>query len=201
MNKYYQEHRKEILKRAKRHYYKNRNKYILWHKKWRKAYKDHIKKYRKEYYWKNRKRNLDYNKMYYIKNKKKRLEKNKQWRTKNKNYYNNYMANRRRKDIYYRLLDNLRSRLYLILKGKRKYQTTKKLVGCSLKILRLHLEKKFKKKMNWNNYGRGKNKWVIDHIIPCIKFDLRKKSEQRKCFNYKNLQPLWWKDNLSKGKL
>ena len=42
-------------------------------------------------------------------------------------------------------------------------------------------------------------KWHIDHKIPCASFDLRKVSEQKKCFNYKNLQPMWAIDNLRKG--
>jgi len=49
--------------------------------------------------------------------------------------------------------------------------------------------------MSWNNHGE----WHIDHIKPCTSFDLSKLSEQKKCFHYKNLQPLWAKDNLSKG--
>jgi len=49
--------------------------------------------------------------------------------------------------------------------------------------------------MSFSNYG----KWHIDHIIPCARFDLRKPNEQKKCFNYKNLQPLWAFDNLSKN--
>ena len=32
-----------------------------------------------------------------------------------------------------------------------------------------------------------------------VRFDLSKKEEQLKCFNYKNLQPLFAKDNLSKA--
>ncbi|GAF80419.1 unnamed protein product, partial [marine sediment metagenome] len=37
------------------------------------------------------------------------------------------------------------------------------------------------------------------HINPCAKFDLSKPEEQQKCFNYKNLQPLWAKDNIRKS--
>jgi hypothetical protein len=51
--------------------------------------------------------------------------------------------------------------------------------------------------MTWQNYGYYG--WHIDHIKPCASFDLRKPSEQRKCFHYSNLQPLWAKDNLQKS--
>ena len=51
--------------------------------------------------------------------------------------------------------------------------------------------------MSWSNHGVWG--WHIDHIIPLSSFNLRKKEEQKKAFNYKNLQPLWAEDNLSKG--
>jgi hypothetical protein len=51
--------------------------------------------------------------------------------------------------------------------------------------------------MSWSNWG--KFGWHIDHIRPCASFDLSKKSEQLKCFNYSNLQPLWAVENLKKG--
>ena len=49
--------------------------------------------------------------------------------------------------------------------------------------------------MSWDNMG----KWHLDHIKPCKTFDLSKQEEQLKCFNYKNIQPLWATDNLKKG--
>lgn len=58
-----------------------------------------------------------------------------------------------------------------------------------------YLTKKFKKGMTLENYGQ----WHVDHIIPCASFDLTKKSEQKKCFHYTNLQPLWAIENLMKG--
>jgi hypothetical protein len=51
--------------------------------------------------------------------------------------------------------------------------------------------------MSWSNYG----KWHVDHIKSCASFDLSKEDEQRKCFHYTNLQPLWAEENLSKGKI
>jgi hypothetical protein len=61
--------------------------------------------------------------------------------------------------------------------------------------LRDYLEAKFTEGMTLDNHG----KWHIDHIKPCASFDLLHKKQQRKCFHYKNLQPLWAHENLSKG--
>jgi hypothetical protein len=47
--------------------------------------------------------------------------------------------------------------------------------------------------MTWDNYGE----WHIDHIIPLS--SAKTESELIDLFNYKNTQPLWAKDNLSKG--
>ena len=49
--------------------------------------------------------------------------------------------------------------------------------------------------MTWKNYG----KWHIDHIKPFASFDLTEPKQQKLVCNYKNLQPLWAKENLSKG--
>ena len=62
--------------------------------------------------------------------------------------------------------------------------------------LKLHLENQFVDGMNWNNYG--KNGWHIDHIKPCASFDLTDPKQQKICFHYTNLQPLWAIDNLIK---
>lgn len=59
------------------------------------------------------------------------------------------------------------------------------------------MQLQFKDGMNWGNYNY--NGWHIDHIKPCALFDLSKEEEQKKCFHYTNLQPLWGIDNLKKG--
>lgn len=71
------------------------------------------------------------------------------------------------------------------------------LIGCSIEHLKEHIEKQFVEGMNWENwsfYG-----WHIDHIRPIASFDLSDPAQVKECFHYSNLQPLWAKDNLSKG--
>jgi len=41
--------------------------------------------------------------------------------------------------------------------------------------------------------------WHVDHIKAVANFDLEDEEEQKKCFHYTNLQPLWAEDNLKKG--
>jgi hypothetical protein len=68
-------------------------------------------------------------------------------------------------------------------------------IGCSIEHLKDYLQSKFENGMTWENYG----KWHIDHIRPCASFDLTDIEQQKICFNYKNLQPLWAEDNFKKS--
>jgi hypothetical protein len=63
--------------------------------------------------------------------------------------------------------------------------------------LRSHLESKFTDDMSWDNYG----KWHIDHIKPDSWFTYSSVEDQdfKDSWALSNLQPLWAKDNLSKG--
>ena len=84
----------------------------------------------------------------------------------------------------------------------KKYQQKKtdsslEYLGCSIEELSEHLEKSFTGIMSWENHGVFG--WHIDHIRPVSSFDLSKEDDVKTCFSYKNLQPLWWEDNLKKG--
>jgi len=106
-----------------------------------------------------------------------------------------HQKNRLKSDISFRLRHNLRVRIHDVIKYNYKSASTMQLIGCSIEKLKEHLQRQFRLGMTWNNYGQ----WEIDHIKPCIFFDLSKLEEQNKCFNYKNLQPLWMKENRSKS--
>ena len=98
-------------------------------------------------------------------------------------------------NVQHRISKNLRTRIWEVLKRNVKSGSTIDLMGCKPSDLMRHLETKFQIGMIWENYGS----WHIDHIIPCSYFDLTNPEEQAKCFHYTNLQPLWAKENLSKG--
>lgn len=103
------------------------------------------------------------------------------------------LQKRRDEDPKYRVMMALHCRLYMAVKEKT--GKTVELTGCSKEDLINHLESKFIEGMTWENYGE----WHIDHIRPCASFDLEDPEEQRKCFNWTNLQPLWAQDNIRKG--
>jgi hypothetical protein len=138
---------------------------------------------------------------------KKKLQKSlipKQKKIKDKNYKPAHKLKRKEKerlqrqtDLNFRMLGNLRTRIYHAMKKDTKGKKTKELLGCSIQEFKIYLESKFREGMSWDNYG--KYGWHIDHIIPCSSFDLKDIEQQKICFHYTNLQPLWAKDNLSKG--
>jgi hypothetical protein len=165
----------------------------------------------KLYYINNKTKILKYHKLYNILNKekiKRYREINKEklkikcalYRKKNKTriskQHTDYHLNRLKTDINYKLAHNLRGRIWHALKNNIKSIHTIELLGCSIDFLKQHLESQFKPGMSWNNYGFYG--WHIDHIKPCIVFDLSKPEEQRKCFHYTNLQPLWAEENIKK---
>jgi hypothetical protein len=91
----------------------------------------------------------------------------------------------------------LRQRVYQAIKAQRSYKggRTQELIGCSYEALRRHLAAQFLPGMSWENHGE----WEIDHIRPCASFDLTNPVQQRECFHYSNLQPLWRRENRRKG--
>lgn len=160
--------------------------------------KDKIKKQRKGKYLKYSKDYYESHKDYFEKYRLQNQEHYTKWRKENRKKLNEYRNNKMKTDIGFRISANLRSRLSTLLSRNKfeKSNSTLKLLGCTLEELKLYLESKFQKGMTWENYGE----WHIDHIKACSKFDLSKSSEQKKCFHYSNLQPLWKVDNLKKNK-
>lgn len=197
-HKYYEQNKEKIKARASL-YSKTHRKQINklsreWYRKNPSRERSHAA------YLRRRDKSLAYSKKYQKSHKDELYESAKEWRKRNKQKWTEIRLRhyvKRRTVPSGRIEDSLRSRLYLMISNHIKSASVLNLTGCSLEFLVGYLEAKFKKGMSWENYGI--HGWHIDHIKPCCKFDLSKEEEQRKCFNYTNLQPLWAKENLSKG--
>lgn len=172
--------------------------------------KEKRKKYKQEYFQKNKEKILkkkqeyrknnpekykESTKKYYEKTKDVQKEKKKKWINENRELYNSYWTNRKKNDILFKLIANMRSRVcnYLKLLNITKKNKTIDIIGCNPKELKEHLENQFLEGMSWEN----RNEWHIDHIIPLS--SAKNEEELNKLFHYSNLQPLWVKDNLLKS--
>ena len=211
--KKYPEKIKEINRKS---YNKHREKNLERAKLYRSKYPEKVKEIDKKSYNKHREKileraklyrnkNLEQIKLYQINyrtiNKEKLRQKKLEYRIKHRKIIctrqYKYRDRKRKTDPYFKLIDNLRNRIYCVLKGKTKKSTrTLNLLGVeNISEVKLHLEKQFESWMNWENHGL----WHIDHIKPCASFDLTCPVQQLACFHYSNLQPLSATDNLSKG--
>jgi hypothetical protein len=134
-------------------------------------------------------------KKYYSNNCEIILGKQKIYRKTNRKKYNINEKKKRETDPIFKLKKNLRTRLseYVKLLGITKKQSTFEIVGLSPENLRIYLQERFLEGMTWNNYGE----WHIDHITPLS--SAKSENELYQLSHYSNLQPLWGKDNMSKG--
>jgi hypothetical protein len=196
--------------RAKRYRNKNIEKVSKREKEYRAKNIEKIKERRRLWGIKNKEKVLEYR----AKNKEKKSKQVKEYRAKNiekikermrlyrirvKERTNEQVKERRKNDIQFKIKSILRCRLRYALKPQNGIKTKKtlELIGCSWQEAMDHIQSQFKEGMTWENHGyKG---WHIDHIIPCASFDLSDPEQQKKCFHYTNLQPLWWYENLSKG--
>ncbi len=171
--------------RAK-YYQENLEKEKERHAKYRRENSEKIREFKAKYYQENSEKVKERVKKYQREN----SEKIKESRAK-------YERERYKNDENFRIVTLLRNRLGISLKSQsaKKSKRTLELVGCSRDELWEHLENQFKDGMTRQNQGE----WHIDHIKPCSLFDLTDPEQQKECFNYKNLQPLWAEENLRKG--
>jgi hypothetical protein len=149
----------------------------------------------KQDYYKNKQKRLEYNKEYRNLKKESVQTYQKEYRIKNKQQLACYYRTKHNSNINTKIASNLRNRLRRAIKFKT--GSAIKELGCSIDEFKLYMESKFQDGMTWDNYGlKG---WHIDHIVPLNNFDLTNMEEFKIAVHYTNLQPLWAKDNLSKG--
>lgn len=178
--KYREDNRSVIRKRKRDYYTKNL---------------EAIKTRDRIYYENNKEKKLEYAKKYRGDNKEKLSASHKRWAQENKDYVNSYKRRMYKEDPNFAIAGRIRNRVRDALAGKDKSASTQELTGCDWKFLVKYIASLFTDGMSWEN----RSEWHIDHIKPCSSFNLVDPEEQRKCFHYTNLQPLWAEDNLKKG--
>lgn len=100
-----------------------------------------------------------------------------------------FIKNNKHIVTYRNVLNNVVKRLKLNKNNKRSID----LLGYSIQDFKIRIESQFKPGMTWENHGE----WHIDHKKAIIKFE--KNTDIRIINALSNLQPLWAKENLSKG--
>lgn len=196
----------ERYKSFRKQYYKtlkeeHKEKLIKWNSKKNDSdYKEKKKIYDKKRYEQNREKYLSFGKKYYSNNKDKCILMQKEYRKKHKNKLSKRASEIRKyklkNDPFFTAVRKLRSLVETAFKRvkQNKPMCTEALLGCSFEFAKKHIESLFTTGMTWQNHGR--NGWHIDHIKPISSFDI---NDLHLANHYTNLQPLWAKDNLSKG--
>lgn len=180
-------------------YERNKDKRKETNKKWYESNKERMSEYNRERLKDETvaKRTKEKQAEWRLLNREYNLLKKKEYYEKNKIAIFEQMKEKKRNDPNARLKANLRSRVSMAVKGILKSARTLELLGCSFEEFKSHLESKFLPGMTWDNYG--KDGWEADHILPCDSFDLTDPEQQKVCFNYKNIQPLWHNQNRRKS--
>lgn len=155
------------------------------------SHKPSYERNRKAYYQRHPEEMTAYRKQYYLDNREVLLAQTRA-----------YKDHKIQTDVAFKLECSMRARLSAVLGriGMTKSDRTIKLLGCTTQQLKRHLEGLFYGDMSWDKWGSGPGTFQIDHIMPVGSFDLTNPTEQRRCFCYTNLQPLWWDDHQKKTK-
>jgi len=102
-------------------------------------------------------------------------------------------------DINHQIAEKLRNRIRGAIKRSNidKIGSAVNDLGCSLEKFKLWVEMHWTEGMSWNNYNFYG--WHLDHIKPLSSFNLSNRKEFLEACHFTNIQPMWMKDNLSKG--
>lgn len=163
-------HNAKYLERTKEDNRKFRQEHPEYAKKWYTKHKEEAKEW-----WQNRSEEQ----------KAAKAEYNKNW--KNSRYKTNNS---------YKIRCIISTAIRRSLKGIKKGDSIKNILGYTIEELKEWLENQFEDWMNWDNLGltatKEKETWQIDHIIPVNTFNIKEIGDEefRKCWALDNLRPL-----------
>ena len=168
-------------------------------------YENHKKVLNKKHDWylKNKNIKAALNRKYHAKYKERHSQKVREWRRKNRDKYleqKRRHLSRNRSNPKFVLTNRIRRGIFKSFRGIKHGPRWEVMVGYTKEDLRNHIESLFTAGMTWNLLLKGRIH--IDHKIPISFFvyDKPEDSEFQYCWSLENLQPMWAKDNLVKGK-
>ncbi len=188
-------HRERLnARRRELHHQRHREKKLIRYQKNR----ERLLAQKRDYYLRNRAKIADYRKA----NKETISRRNSEWHVRNRERCRRrkrVTGRRLRLDPLKRLVGNLRRRLGKVVKQQQvsKAAHTLEFLGCSVEEFRSHIESRFQRGMTWTNHGV--HGWHLDHVVPCSAFDFSDPRQQRQCFHFTNLRPMWARQNLRKS--
>ena len=205
---WHKDHADEIKQYVKDNRYKYKEKRKAYLQKYEQ--REDVKLKRKQYLEITKEKRQEQRKIYYQNNKEIIKENAKIYFQENKERYKKLAREiyrprelernkiKRKNDLQYQTKIRLQDRISKAFKNAKasKHYKTKELLGCTIHEAKLYIESKWLPGMNWDNYGLYG--WHIDHIIPINTFNLKDPIQQKQCFHYTNLRPLWAKDNQSR---
>lgn len=182
--------------RTRRWKLENKDKVRAARKRHVKKYSEKIKKEAKKY----REEHPEYKKEWYKQHK---VEAKEWWNNRSKEqkqakaeYNKVWKKDRYKNNNNYKIRCIISSAVRRSLKGMKKGDSIKNILGYTIEELKEHLEHQFEDWMNWDNLGltatKEKETWQIDHIIPVNTFNIKKIGDEefRKCWALDNLRPL-----------
>lgn len=171
-------------------------------KEWRDANAEHVKAYRREYVIATVESRKAYRSVYNVENRDKRVAYQREYEKlhpEQRRLIRNKNARKRKEsDSFFRFTCNVRSLMWQSFKNAcmgsfSKRSRSVEMLGCSMEDFVSYIVAQFSEGMTLENHGE----WHLDHIIPLA--TARSEEDIVRLNHYTNFQPLWAKDNLSKG--
>jgi len=196
-----QEHKEEISVYGKQYYQDNTEQVKTSNGKYYQEHKEECRIYNAKYREEHKEEKKEYDKQYSKDNPEKKKTASKKHGEVHREEINAFRRKKIKTDPAFRINTIIRISLYKSLKSKKNGTHLEAILGYTIKELIVHLESKFTEGMTWENHGRGKYKWNLDHEIPICKWDITSVECQalKDCWALDNLQPLWAIRNLQKG--
>ena len=182
--------------RTRRWKLENKDKVRAARNRYTKKYSEKVKKEAKKY----REEHPEYKKEWYKQHK---VEAKEWWNNRSKEqkqakaeYNKVWKKDRYKNNNNYKIRCIISSAVRRSLKGIKKGDSIKNILGYTIEELKEHLEHQFENWMNWDNLGltatKEKETWQIDHIIPVNTFNIKEIGDEefRKCWALSNLRPL-----------